>query len=172
MKNALRAFIAGSDALASALGFAGQIALAAMMVTVCYDAVMRYVFAAPTLWSMEINTFLLIFITLIPAGDILKSNMHLRITFVTARFPERVRTVLDRMASVLGLLFCIFMTWKGWVMSMHALEFNERMSTSLGTPMVIPYLFIPVGFGVLGLQYLVRLLRPMAKPEGTASVVL
>jgi TRAP-type C4-dicarboxylate transport system permease small subunit len=31
------------------------------------------------------------------------------------------------------------------------------MSTSLGTPLVIPYLFIPVGFGLLGLMYAARL---------------
>lgn len=171
MKSILRKFIAGSDALASALGFAGQIALAAMMVTVCYDAAMRYVFAAPTLWSMEINTFLLIFITLVPAGDVLKSNMHLRITFVTDRFPKSVRNALDRLATVVGIVFCAFVTWKGWVMAMHALEFNERMSTSLGTPMVIPYLFVPIGFGVLCLQYMVRLVRPMAD-EGAAPSIL
>ena len=34
---------------------------------------------------------------------------------------------------------------------------NDRMSTSLGTPMVISYLLLPVGFCLLVLQYVVIL---------------
>ena len=43
---------------------------------------------------------------------------------------------------------------------------TDRMSTSLGTPMVIPYLFLPIGFGLLGLQY--ALLFKTRKEKGEA----
>jgi TRAP-type C4-dicarboxylate transport system permease small subunit len=42
------------------------------------------------------------------------------------------------------------MAWQAW-------QHNDRMSTSLGTPMFIPYLFLPLGFTILGLQYAVML---------------
>lgn len=163
MKKGLRKLIACIDGLTYALRVAGQIALAGMVITICYDTVMRYLFSSPTLWSLEINTFLVIFITLLPAGDILKANMHLRITFVVDRFGSGLRSVLEQLGTLLGILFCGFMTWNGWSMAMQAWKYNERMSTSLGTPMVIPYLFIPLGFGVLCLQYCLKLLRPVAE---------
>lgn len=163
MRHALRIFIICIDGLTSVFRFAAQLALASMVITICYDAVMRYVFASPTLWSLEVNTFLVLFITLLPAGDILKADMHLRITFVSDRFALGIRSVLDPVIAIVGIFFCAFMTWNGWIMAMQAFQYNERMSTSLGTPLFIPYLFIPLGFGVLCLQYLLKLLRPFAK---------
>jgi homoaconitase/3-isopropylmalate dehydratase large subunit len=43
-------------------------------------------------------------------------------------------------------------------MAINAFQYDQRMSTPLGTPMVISYLFIPFGFTVLGLQFLARLI--------------
>jgi TRAP-type C4-dicarboxylate transport system permease small subunit len=143
--------------LARGLRVLGQLALAGMVVTICYDVVARYVFEAPTLWSLEINTFLVLFIALIPAGDVLKAGMHLRITFFVERLKPGFRRVLGKAGVFAGIVFCGFMTWKGWAMAMQALQYHERMSTALGTPMVIPYMFIPFGFAVLGLEYVVRL---------------
>ena len=135
----------------------GQFALAAMVVTICYDVVVRYVFEAPTLWSLEINTFLVLFIALIPAGDVLNAGMHLRITFFVERLKPGLRRVLDIAGALAGTIFCGFMAWKGWAMAVQALRYHERMSTAFGTPMVIPYMFIPIGFAVLGLGYGVKL---------------
>ena len=81
--------------LARAFRILSQLALAAMVVTICYDVVVRYVFEAPTLWSLEVNTFLVLFIALIPAGDVLKAGMHLRITFFVERLNPGLRRVLD-----------------------------------------------------------------------------
>jgi TRAP-type C4-dicarboxylate transport system permease small subunit len=33
------------------------------------------------------------------------------------------------------------------------------VSSAFGTPMVYPYALIPIGFGVLGLQFLIDILR-------------
>jgi TRAP-type C4-dicarboxylate transport system permease small subunit len=134
MRDILRKCIAGIDRLARGLRFAGQIALAGMVVSICYDTVMRYLFASPTLWSLDASTFLVVFITILPAGDILKADMHLRITFFSQRFHHGVKKAIDGLIAAVGILFCGFMTWNGWTMAMQALKYNVRMSTSLGTP--------------------------------------
>lgn len=145
--------------MARGLNFSGQLALAVMVVTICYDVVMRYIFKAPTSWSLEVNTFLVLFIALIPAADTLRTDSHLRITFFLDRMGPRAQQVLISLGCVLGCAFAAVMTWKGLDMALQALRYNERMSTSLGTPFVIPYGFIPIGFGLLGLQYAVKLLE-------------
>ncbi len=156
MRTRKHLFSTGVDGLSQALCFSGQLALAVMVVTICYDVVMRYIFAAPTLWSLEVNTFLVVFVTLIPAGDVLRTDSHLRITFFLDKMPPGVRNWYNKLISGCGVAFCAFMTWKGYQMAMQAFRYNERLSTSLGTPLVIPYLFIPIGFGMLGLQFLVK----------------
>jgi len=151
--------------LSRGFGFLGQAALAVMVITICYDVVMRYVFNAPTHWSLEVNTFLLIFITMIPASAVLREDSHLRIGFFISKLSPKAQDIVRRIASVLGVFFCALMVRNGLNMAINAFTYDQRMSTPLGTPMVIPYLFIPFGFTVLGLQFLVRLVGPGEKPK-------
>ena len=151
--------------LSQGFGFLGQAALAVMVITICYDVVMRYVFNAPTHWSLEVNTFLVIFITMIPASAVLREDSHLRIGFFISKFSPKAQDVIRRIASVLGVFFCALMVRNGLIMAISAFTYDQRMSTPLGTPMVIPYLFIPFGFTVLGLQFLARLVGPGEKPK-------
>jgi len=151
--------------LARGFGFLGQAAVVCMVVTICYDVVMRYVFKAPTKWSLEINTFLLIFITLIPAAEVLREDGHLKIGFFISKFGPGFQRVTRRISAVLGLALCSLMVYNGWNMAHQAFQYDQRMSTPLGTPMVIPYLFIPVGFAALGLQFIVRLFEPQSKAD-------
>jgi TRAP-type C4-dicarboxylate transport system permease small subunit len=143
--------------LSRTVGFLGQAAMAFMVVSLFYDVMMRYLFAAPTHWALEVNTFLLLFLCTIPTADVLSSGVHIRVTFLTERMPRRIVERLPVLRSVAGILFCAAMTWKGSVMTWQAWQHNDRMSTSLGTPMFVPYLFLPLGFILLGLQYAILL---------------
>jgi len=143
--------------LSKATGVLGQTAMAFMVVSLFYDVMMRYLFARPTNWALEVNTFLLLFICTIPTADVLDSNVHIRVTFLTERLPRWVVDRLPILRGVAGILFCAAMAWKGSVMTWQAWQHNDRMSTSLGTPMFIPYLFLPIGFMLLGLRYAIFL---------------
>jgi TRAP-type C4-dicarboxylate transport system permease small subunit len=138
-------------------GMLGQAAMAFMVVSLFYDVMMRYLFARPTNWAMEVNTFLLLFLCTIPTADVLNSKVHICVTFLTGRMPRRWVDRLPILQGAAGVLFCAAMSWKGAVMAWQAWQNNDRMSTSLGTPMVIPYLFLPLGFILLGLQYAILL---------------
>jgi TRAP-type C4-dicarboxylate transport system permease small subunit len=141
------------DRLEAGGGLLGHLGLVFMVVSISYDVVMRYVFVAPTYWALEINTFLLAFLCVIPAGDVLRVGSQIRITFLYDRLRPAARARLDILRAVAGLFFCVVMIWKGADMAWQAWLHNDRMSTSLGTPMVIPYLLLPVGFFLLALQY-------------------
>ena len=145
-------------------GVLGEVSLAFMVVSISYDVVMRYVFAAPTHWALEVNTFLLVFLCVIPAADVLQAGGHIRITFATDRMRSSTRNRLNFLRAAAGICFCFVMSWKGSVMAWQAWAHNDRMSTSLGTPMVIPYLFLPIGFGLLCIQYLAVLADKKRKP--------
>jgi TRAP-type C4-dicarboxylate transport system permease small subunit len=75
---------------------------------------------------------------------------------------------------VAGILFCAARAWKGSIMTWQAWQHNDRMSTSLGTPMFIPYLLLPLGFILLGLQYAILLrsgLTPQPKEAQTEQQI-
>jgi TRAP-type C4-dicarboxylate transport system permease small subunit len=135
-------------------GVIGQVGMVFMVASITYDVILRYVFIAPTHWALEVNTFLLAFLCVIPAGDVLRVGSQIRITFLYDRLTPAVKARLDVLRAAAGLFFCAIMIWKGSDMAWKAWLHNDRMSTSLGTPMVIPYLFLPIGFLLLALQYL------------------
>jgi TRAP-type C4-dicarboxylate transport system permease small subunit len=138
-------------------GIVGQVGMVFMVASITYDVILRYVFIAPTHWALEVNTFLLAFLCVIPAGDVLRVGSQIRITFLYDRLTPAVKARLDILRAAAGLFFCAIMIWKGADMAWKAWLHNDRMSTSLGTPMVIPYLFLPMGFCLLALQYVALL---------------
>ncbi len=154
-------------------GFLGQLGLVFMVVSITYDVVLRYVFVAPTHWALEVNTFLLAFLCVIPSGAVLRAGGQIRITFLLDRLSPPMRNRLDILRATAGLFFCGIMVWKGMDMAYVAWLHNDRMSTSLGTPLVIPYLFLPIGFFLLGLQYIAMLriggTKSLIPPESGAS---
>ena len=154
------------------IGVIGQVGLVFMVASITYDVILRYVFIAPTHWALEVNTFLLAFLCVIPAGDVLRVGSQIRITFLYDRLRPAVKARLDILRAAAGLFFCSIMIWKGWDMAWKAWLHNDRMSTSLGTPMVIPYLFLPVGFLLLALQYLSHVTGTLRKPPAAPAARL
>jgi len=102
---------------------------------------------------------------ILPAADTLTAGTQIQITFLTERLPTAVQTKQPVVGNAVGVLFCGVMTWKGATMAWAAYQHNDRMSTSLGTPMAIPYALLPIGFALLGLTYAARLLPRAAKPR-------
>jgi TRAP-type C4-dicarboxylate transport system permease small subunit len=154
-------------------GVVGQVGLLFMVVSISYDVVMRYVFVAPTHWALEVNTFLLAFLCVIPAADVLRVGSQIRILFLYDRLTPAVQARLDLLRAAAGIFFCGVMIWKGADMAWKAWLHNDRMSTSLGTPLVIPYLLLPIGFFLLALQYaagLTRVRKTSHPPKGTGGV--
>lgn len=151
--------------IAQAMQLSGQLVLAFMVVTICYDAIMRYVFTAPTSWSLEINTFLIIYVAAITAADAQRTDSHIRITFFADKLGRMAQRIVRVLIAVTGVVFCAIMTWRGSLMAYQAWEFGERVSSSFGTPMVFPYALLPVGFGMLAIQFALNALDATFWPD-------
>lgn len=156
-----------------ALSLVGQAVLAFMVITICYDSLMRYAFKAPTSWSLEINTFLIIYLAVMAAADVQREDAHIRITFFTDKTGPGTRRVIRTVIGLVGAVFCGIMAWYGGLQMMQAAEFGDRVSSNLGTPMVFPYAMLPIGFGALALQFLLEAfgLGPHSTNSGGADFV-
>ncbi|TMV04236.1 TRAP transporter small permease [Ruegeria sediminis] len=131
----------------------GNIVLAFMVVTICYDAIMRYVFTAPTSWSLEVNTFLIVYVAVMTAAEVQRTDSHIRITFFADKLGATGQRINRAVISFCGLVFCAIIAWRGWLIAYQSWEFGERVSSSFGTPMVVPYAMLPIGFGLLALRF-------------------
>ncbi|WP_206050352.1 TRAP transporter small permease [Oceaniglobus ichthyenteri] len=147
----------------------GQLVLAFMVVTICYDALMRYAFTAPTSWSLEINTFLIIYLAVMTAADVQRTDSHIRITFFADMMPGAAQRAVRALIGIVGAVFCGIMAWRGYLMAASAFEYGERVSSSFGTPVGIPYALVPVGFGLLALQFFFNILDSLLAEDTPSS---
>jgi TRAP-type C4-dicarboxylate transport system permease small subunit len=159
--------VAAWDTLLITLRRVSQLVLFFMMITICYDTFMRYVFAAPTSWSLEINSFLVVYLAVMGAAEAQRQDQHIRITFFVDKMSPSLKEAIHLLMALLGGVFCGILAWRGGILALQAWEYGERVSSAFGTPMVYPYAMIPIGFGSLAIQFVAeglcagrKLLRP------------
>jgi TRAP-type C4-dicarboxylate transport system permease small subunit len=128
-----------------------------MMLSVVYDVVARLVFQAPTLWVIDVNEYMLVYLTFLPAAWILLRDNHVKVELVVDRLSPRARRVMAIFGDLMGLAYCAVLTWQSWLVTAEAYRAGYRFSTALAFLQYPVYAIIPVGAAWLGLAFLVRL---------------
>ncbi len=115
--------------------------LFAMVMIICYQVVMRYVFNRSPSWSEEVSLILLVWfgILSIPIG--IKLHLHIGIEYLFNRFPKPMQWVVSRIIYLLITAFGVVMVVAGT----QLVDFM-RMSTLPATklPSAVPYGVIPL----------------------------
>ena len=137
--------------------YCSQICLAALMLMVFREVIWRYIFDRPSIFSVEISEYILVFITFMSAAWILRSDRHVNMTAVTMRLPKKMQVYLDIVTSLMVMVFCVVLIWKGFRTVVMAYTGDYHSASLVNFPLWIAYSFIPVGSSVLVLQYLVRI---------------
>ncbi len=115
--------------------------LAAMVVIICYQVVLRFVFNSSPSWSEEIAIVLMIWFGMLSIPIGVKLNLHIGIEYIYNRFPARARWVISR---AIFLLIAGF----GLMMIIHGMDLVEFMSMSTlpATKLssAVEYIVIPI----------------------------
>ncbi len=147
----------------------GEIALLILMILVFHEVVVRYILDSPTQFSVEISEYLLVFITFMCAGWVLHEDRHVRMVALVDVLPKKAQLVLDVIASIMIIIFCFVLVWKGGRTVIMAYTGGYHSSSLLNVPLWIPYSFIPLGAAVLALQSLVKIGDRLGKLFATAE---
>lgn len=149
------------DGLSDILGFLGRLAIFALIIAMLYEVVARYVFGAPTLWSFDISYMLNGSIFLLGAGYALRTDVHVRIDFLSQKLPKRAQRVLN--GAVYLLIMAPITGTFAWVASTKALKAfksGEVESVSPWAPLVWPfYAIIAIGLVAFALQFIAEALK-------------
>jgi len=115
--------------------------LIAMVVIICYQVVMRYVFNRSPSWSEEVALVLMIWfgILSIPIG--VKLHLHIGIEYIYNQFPKRMQWVVSRFVFLLITGFGLVMIFSG----IPLVKFMMR-STLPATklPSAVKYIVVPL----------------------------
>ena len=154
-------------ALSRACGILAAGLVGAAILVVCQMVVMRYFLNASTVWQTEFVIFSLVAATFIGSPYVLLVKGHVNVDLLPNYLGEKGRLFLALIASVGGLLFCGILAWKGYGLFHEALVNNWTTDTVWALPLWIPYIAMPLGIGVLALQYvadIIALLTGAAMP--------
>ncbi len=90
------------------LGYlAAGLCLAVMAVLYGLEVVMRYFFNAPTRWSLETITFLMLVMMFLAIPHAVRAGMHIAVTLIADMSPRLARTITYAI-TVIGILLCGF----------------------------------------------------------------
>jgi TRAP-type C4-dicarboxylate transport system permease small subunit len=161
----MHVFIRIVDALSRAAGILAMALLAAAIVVVCEMIFMRYVLKASTVWQTEFVIYALMAATFIGSPYVLLYRGHVGVDLLPNALGGRGRFVLEIIASLLSLAFCLILAWSSYGYFHEAAARGWRTDTVWHLPLWIPLFPLPLGMGLLSLQYVAEIakLKPQAK---------
>jgi TRAP-type C4-dicarboxylate transport system permease small subunit len=154
----VKAFVHVICIISKACGIFAAFLVGAAIVVVVQMVVMRYFLNISTIWQTEFVVFSLVASTFIGSPYVLLIKGHVNVDLLPHYLNDRGKRFLAIFASLLGLLFCATLAWKGFEFFYQALVNNWTTDTIWALPLWIPYLSIPLGIGLLSLQYVADIL--------------
>jgi C4-dicarboxylate transporter DctQ subunit len=136
-----------------------EVGLAVLLLIVFHEVIVRYVFNSPTLYSVELSEYLLVWVVFMSIAWVLKEDRHVAVTFAVDMMPQKVRQGLRLVTSLLTMAFLGVLIWQGGRTARTAFLGDYHSSSLLNFPMWIPYILIPLGALFLSLQYIVNILE-------------
>jgi TRAP-type C4-dicarboxylate transport system permease small subunit len=133
--------------------------IAISVLVVCQLVFSRYLLNWPTAWQTELVTYLLVSATLIGSPYVLKIRGHVSVDLLPHYLSERGKRRLGIAGAATGIFFCVVLFLSGCELWYDAWTGEWRSETVWAVPLWIPYSALPVGFGLMLLQYVVELLE-------------
>ncbi len=154
----MQAFIRYVAVVSRACGGFAALLVGAAIVVVCEMVVMRYFLRASTVWQTEFVIYSLVAATFIGSPYVLLIRGHVNVDLLPLYLGPRGRYLLALLAGFGGLAFCLILAINGYQLFYEALTNRWTTDTVWALPLWIPYLSIPLGIGLLSLQYLADIL--------------
>jgi TRAP-type C4-dicarboxylate transport system permease small subunit len=153
----LDAFIRAVRWLSRATGVAAALLIALAVLVICDMVIERYVFNLNTIWQIDFVTYAIVGATFIGSPYVLLHRGHVNVDILPMHSGPRLRYWLAIFTSVLSLAFCAVLWWLCTKFWYEAWSLNWRSDTVWRSRLWIPYLAMPVGLGLLVLQYVVEI---------------
>lgn len=155
----LRSILRGIDRMSEGAGRFSMYFLLVLMAAIVIEVISRYFLNRPTLWSLDLNEFTMLFISVMSGGYTLILGGHVNVDSLYGRFKPRVQAIISLITWSLGLMFLLILLWKSWEMFARSLEIREHSSSVLAPPLYPFKLIVPVGVFIILLQCLAQFTR-------------
>ena len=131
--------------------------------SIVWEVIARGLLNSPTEWVMEISTYCVLIAGFLGMGVAYAGKKHIHVDIFVSKMSPKTLTYVEVLTSLIGIFYSFIFMIYSWDMAMLSLEMNNCAPTTLGTPLWIPQLSMPIGFAVLCLQIIRTLLEDIIK---------
>lgn len=123
------------------------VSVAAMVVLMVYQVILRYVFSNSNAWSEELIRYLFILNVMLASPIAIRRNNHLQIDVLINCFSPRVKRIFTVLATLAGIVFLCFLLKYSIDLCMTATNNVSAglAAAGLNVSMAIPYASLPLG---------------------------
>lgn len=152
------AFIRTVKLLSQLCGIVAATLIGLGVIVVCHMVFVRYVLNQNTIWQTDFITYCLVAATFIGSPYVLMTRGHVNVDVLPHYAGPRARYGLALIAAVMSLCFCIVMTVLTFQFWQEAWDNKWVSDTMWRARLWIPYGSMPIGLGLLTLQYVADLI--------------
>ncbi|QCO57709.1 TRAP transporter small permease subunit (plasmid) [Pseudorhodobacter turbinis] len=164
-------FLAIADRISLVLGYMAQGMVLILIGSMLYEVVARYAFGAPTEWAFDVAYMSTGVLFVLGAAQALREDAHVRIDFLSSRFPPRLRAGIDGLV-YLFILCPVFAklasiagerSWRAYITA-------EVEHVSPWAPLMWPfYTALTLGLAALALQIAAEGIRALLAPRADTT---
>ncbi len=153
----MNAFIEAVKFASRAAGVIGAFLIAFAVLVICDMVVERYIFNLTTVWQIDAVTYCIVGATFISSPYVLMTRGHVNVDVLPLALGPRGRYALALFTMLIALAFCLSIFTLCTMFWYEAYSQGWKSNTVWRARLWIPYLSMPIGLGLLILQYLVEL---------------
>jgi TRAP-type C4-dicarboxylate transport system permease small subunit len=124
----------------------------------------RYLLDTPIFWAEEGMGFIQIAIVVIGAALVARDNAHLKMDAVEHFMPAALKRWVDVATAALTVVVALVIVWMASDVVMQMVQ-NDQRSMAMELPLAIPYSIFPLGFSLIALFALGRLVRLLSRKK-------
>lgn len=135
-----------------------------MAVNTIVNVISRFAFNHSIIFAEELNSIFILLVTFAGIGYAARHGRHIRMSAIYDHLPDRVRKILMIIITAVTGAFMLFLAWYSveYILNLYS---KGRIYPALGIPIWSTYLWVPIGFFITGVQYLLTLIKNFQEKE-------
>jgi len=155
---AMESYIRVVTFLSRTAGVVAALLIALAVLVICDMVIERYFLNLTTVWQIDVVTYTIVGATFVGSPYVLMTRGHVNVEILPLHVGPRFRYWLALGTIVLALAFCAMLLVLCSQYWFQAYSEHWRSNTVWRARLWIPYLSMPIGLGLLVLQYIAELL--------------
>jgi TRAP-type C4-dicarboxylate transport system permease small subunit len=160
----MRGYISLVNKLSQVIGVLAALMVVIAVIITCQMIFIRYFLNGSTYWHTEAVVYLILAATLLGLPYVQKLKGHVNVDLVPMLLPPTGRKALMITSFVSAISVLLVMTYFSAELVYLSYSKGWTSDTVWGPPLWIPYLTMPLGFGLFAFQLVADLLETWATP--------